>query len=78
VSDSEIKVEDRGLFILPISRARARRVVLFRARIVDGLPYLCFLDTFNSRRGRDVEVAVPLHQLIELVMRSIVKEASLK
>lgn len=71
--DDGIEIEE-GIFVLPKGRWRARQVALFRVRIIDGLPHLCFRDSYNSRRGETVEVTVPFHQLIEMIHRFILKK----
>lgn len=74
----EIRIEERGLFVMPKGERRARRVVLFRIRIIEGSPHICFIDSYNSRKGRYVEVEMPFHQLIEQIHRFIVVDASKK
>lgn len=71
--EDKIKLAERGLFVLPEGRERPRQVGLFRVRIMHGLPHICFRDSYNSRRGENVEVAVPLHWLIEQIHRFILK-----
>ena len=61
--------KDRGLFYLPKEKGRPKTQFLFRVRVIDGLPYICFLDTWNSRGGKRVEVLVPFSNLIEEVHR---------
>jgi len=59
---------------LPKGERRPRVQYLFRVRIIDGLPHLCFKDSWNSRRVQYAEVTIPLHQLTEKVHRLICRQ----
>jgi len=68
----QLRVEtEGGLFYLPKSEGRPRAQFLFRIRVIDGLPLICFLDSWNSRGGKRVEVRVPFSELMEEVHRFI-------